>query len=191
MGQGGIKPAVFLDRDGTIIEDTGFVSSVEQVVPIPEAFEAIRLLNQAGFSVVVVSNQSGVARGYFDEATVEQINRYVGGLFAREGAKIEKFYFCPHYAGGTVPEYTIDCPCRKPNPGMVEKAKRELGVQPVLMIGDRESDILLAKNIGVPGILVLTGIGAKQPDKTRQLADFVAENILDGVRWFLKKLEQK
>lgn len=190
MGYRNDKPGVFLDRDGTIIEDTGFVSSVGQVVPIEAAFEAIRLLNEHGFSVVVVSNQSGVARGYFDEKTVAEINEYIGKIFARRGAVIDKFYFCPHYAGGSVEKYAVDCPCRKPNTGMIERAKRELGVRPALVIGDRESDILLGKNIGVPAVLVLTGIGAQQDEKTKSLADYVASDILDGVKWFLKRLER-
>ncbi len=183
-------PAVFLDRDGTIIVEKGFLGNPAKVELIPGASSAIRKLNKAGFAVIIVSNQSGVARGYFDEDTVRAVNKYIKELFEKENASIDKFYYCPHYADGSVPEYAIDCPCRKPATGMVEKAKEELGITPALVVGDRESDIILAANIGVPGILVLTGYGNRQSPEVKKKADFVANNIEEGIDWFLTKKDK-
>jgi len=178
-------PAVFLDRDGTIIVEKGFLGDPTKVELIPGASDAIRKLNKAGYAVIIVSNQSGVARGYFDEDTVRVVNDHVNVLFERENASIDMFYYCPHYSDGSVPGYAIDCPCRKPAAGMIEKAKEELGITPALVVGDRESDIMLAVNIGVPGILVLTGYGNKQSPEVKQKAGFVAKSIEEGIDWFL------
>ena len=185
MNKNGKIPAVFLDRDGTIIEEIGFINDPDKVMPIPGAIEAVKKLNDAGFLVIVVSNQSGVARGYFDEDTVVSVNSRIDEIFREDGAEIAKFYFCPHYKDGVVPKYSIECDCRKPATGMVQKAMEELDVEPKLVIGDRESDIMLAKNIGVKSILVLTGYGAKQSADVLQMADFVADDILCAVDWFL------
>ena len=179
------KPAVFLDRDGTIIEEIGFIDDPNKVVPISNAVEAVKRLNDAGYSVIVISNQSGVARGYFSEDTVRAVNGKVAEIFNNDSAKIEKFYYCPHYAHGIVPKYSIECNCRKPATGLVEKAIEELNVEPKLVIGDRESDIKLAKNLGILSILVLTGYGKKQSDYVGQMTDFIADDILQAVEWFL------
>ncbi|RKZ33732.1 D,D-heptose 1,7-bisphosphate phosphatase [bacterium] len=196
-----ITPAVFMDRDGTIIQDVGFIDNTDRIILIPGAIESIRILNNEGFAVVIVTNQSGVARGYFDEETVIAINQKVDKIFRENGARIDAFYYCPHYpnvdeaqitpkinTNNSLEKYWIECECRKPKIGMVEKAVNELSVIPKLMIGDRESDILLAKNMGVPGILVLTGEGNNQSELVRAEADFVATDIKHAVQWFLQSM---
>ena len=183
------RKAVFVDRDGTLIVEKGFLSDPDGVEVIPGAIEAVKKLNDEGFAVIVVSNQSGVARGYFGEDAVVKVNDRVKSLFAKGGAKIEALYYCPHYADGSVEEYAIDCPCRKPGTGMVEKAVRELNVVPAFVIGDRKSDVELGKNLGVPAVLVLSGYGKEQPDEVVKMADFVAEDISSAVDWILNSLK--
>lgn len=182
------RPAVFLDRDGTIIVEKGFLSDPAGVEPLPGATDAVRMLNEAGFAVIVVSNQSGVARGYFDEEAVRRVNERMLALFRAAGAEIDAVYYCPHYPDGAVSEYAIVCNCRKPKPGLVERAKRELGVEPVCVVGDRWSDIELAENIGVPGILVLTGYGSQQDESVRRRAAFVAKDLREAATWITKNL---
>ncbi|MCD6418723.1 HAD family hydrolase [bacterium] len=183
------RKAVFVDRDGTLIVEKGFLSDPDGVEVIPGAIEAVKKLNDEGFAVIVVSNQSGVARGYFGEDAVVKVNDRVKSLFAEGGAKIDALYYCPHYANGSVEEYAIDCPCRKPGTGMVEKAVRELNVVPAFVIGDRKSDVELGKNLGVPAVLVLSGYGREQPDEVVKMADFVAEDISSAVDWILNSLK--
>ncbi|RKZ28901.1 D,D-heptose 1,7-bisphosphate phosphatase [bacterium] len=183
------RKAVFVDRDGTLIVEKGFLSDPDGVEVIPGAIEAVKKLNDEGFAVIVVSNQSGVARGYFGEDAVVKVNDRVKSLFAEGGAKIDALYYCPHYADGSVEEYAIDCPCRKPGTGMVEKAVRELNVVPAFVIGDRKSDVELGKNLGVPAVLVLSGYGREQPDEVVKMADFVAKDISSAVDWILNSLK--
>ena len=181
------KKAVFIDRDGTLIVEKGFLSNPADVEIIPGAVDAVAKLNSADFTVIIVSNQSGVARGYFDEDAVRKVNARMIEMFSEGGAKIDAIYYCPHYANGSVTEYAVDCPCRKPKIGMVEKAVSELNVVPAFVIGDRKSDIELGKNLNVPAILVLTGYGKEQPDNVIKLADFVAEDIAEAVRWVVEE----
>lgn len=187
------QPAAFLDRDGTLNVDVGYPDSLEKIALIPGAVEAVRLLNRAGYRVVVVSNQSGVARGYFNEARVEEINRGVAEMFAREGARIDGFYYCPHLPEAEVARYRRECDCRKPAPGMLRQAAREmpLDLSRSLIIGDKYSDIAAGKALGLRAILVRTGEGARQharygADDAVPQPDYVAGDVLDAVRWLLE-----
>jgi D-glycero-D-manno-heptose 1,7-bisphosphate phosphatase len=179
------RRAVFLDRDGTIIEEVGYLDALEKVRLLPGAAGAIRRLNRAGWAVVVVSNQSGVARGYFDEAFVEETNRRLKELLDREGARIDGFYFCPHHPTEGRPPYRRDCPCRKPAPGLLLRAAAELGLTFAgsCMIGDTPKDVAAGNRAGARGILVRTGYGAQSspPPETA----YVAEDLADAVRWIL------
>ena len=181
------KKAIFLDRDGTIIVEKGFLSEPDAVELIPGAADALKKLAAAGFLIVVVSNQSGVARGLFNENSVRAVNARIVELFARADAKIDAIYYCPHYPDGVVPEYAITCDCRKPATGMVEKAIAELRAEPAFVVGDRRSDIELGKNLGVPTILVLTGYGAEQPHDVRDMAEFIGGSIIEAAEWILRK----
>ena len=187
------QPAAFLDRDGTLNVDVGYPDSLEKIVLIPGAVEAVRLLNRAGYAVVVVSNQSGVARGYFDEARVQAINRGVAEMFAQAGARIDGFYYCPHLPEAAVARYRRACGCRKPAPGMLQKAVREmhLDLARSLIIGDKYSDIAAGKALGLQAVLVRTGEGLRQharyeADDAVPQPDHIADDVLAAVRWLLK-----
>ena len=142
------RPAAFLDRDGVLIEDSGFIGEPDAVRLLPDVPLALRRLHEAGYARIVVSNQSGVARGYFSNEDVERVNDALAGMLAGDGARIDAFYVCPHYDEG--------CDCRKPAPGLIRKAVAEhaLTLQGSAVIGDRGSDIALAHAVGIPGILV-------------------------------------
>ena len=187
------QPAAFLDRDGTLNVDVGYPDSLEKIVLIPGAVEAVQLLNRAGYAVVVVSNQSGVARGYFDEARVQAINRGVAEMFAQAGARIDGFYYCPHLPEASVARYRRACGCRKPEPGMLQKAVREmhLDLARSLIIGDKYSDIAAGKALGLQAVLVRTGEGPRQharygADDAIPQPDYIADDVLAAVRWLLK-----
>ena len=141
-GWGGDRPAVFLDRDGTIIEDAHHLSHVDQVRLIPGAGEAVRRLNEHGLPVVVVTNQSGVARGFFPESLVADVYARLRELLAEQGAHVDGHYHCPHHPTEGSGRYTRDCECRKPKPGMLLAAARELSLDlsRSWMVGDRLTD---------------------------------------------------
>lgn len=147
---------VLLDRDGTLNVEKHYLSDPAQLELYPGAGAAVRRLNQAGFGVAVVTNQSGIARGYFDMATLERIHARLHALLAAEGAHVDGIYLCPHGPDD-------DCTCRKPLPGMIEKAVAEHGFDPrqAVMVGDKEVDVDLGRAVGAATILVKTGHGAK------------------------------
>jgi len=138
-----VNPAVFLDRDGTLIEERGYLSRLDGIRFFPWSVDAVRLLNRAGFAVVVLTNQSGVARGYFDEAFVRETHRVLGERIGAGGGRIDAFYYCPHYPDGTVEAYRRRCECRKPKPGMVLRAAADLSIDLArsFAVGDRWSDV--------------------------------------------------
>jgi histidinol-phosphate phosphatase family protein len=142
------RPAVFLDRDGTIIEEKGFLNDPNGVEILPTVVDALRLLRERGFATVVVSNQSGVARGYFDDDAVRAVNDEIARRLAHDGVSIDAWYWCSHYDEA--------CECRKPAPGMIHRAVEEhkLTLQGGAMVGDRGSDIALGHAVGIPGILL-------------------------------------
>jgi D-glycero-D-manno-heptose 1,7-bisphosphate phosphatase len=159
-----MRPAVFLDRDGTLIEEVGYLDAMERIVLFPWTIEALRLLRRLGYALVVVTNQAGVARGFYDEAFVHSVHEHLGKRFAAAGAPVDRFYYCPHHPDATVAEYRASCECRKPNIGLAERAVRELGVDlpRSYVVGDRWLDVRLANNVGARGILVKTGYGAHE-----------------------------
>lgn len=158
-----IKKAVFLDRDGTINLEKDYLHKPEEFVFVPGAVEAIRLLNQAGYLVVVVTNQSGVARGYYDEAAVLQLHQYIDSLLQVEGCHVDAWYYCPHHLDGNTP-YNRECGCRKPLPGMLNNAAQELGIDlsHSWMVGDKKIDVDAGLAAGCRPVLVLTGYGAEE-----------------------------
>jgi len=190
IGNGQSHRAVFVDRDGTLNEDIGYVSTPEQLVLYPWSAEAVRLINESGLLTVVITNQSGIARGMYTEETLAAIHLRMIEALAREGARIDAVYYCPHHPelGGL--RYRIACECRKPRTGMLDKAARELGIDLTrsYVIGDKASDINLAENAGALGVLVLTGYGsetAAQTDRWPCAPEIVAGNLLEAVRRIL------
>lgn len=158
-----LRPAVFLDRDGVLIEDSHYVSSTQEVRMIPGAAEAVAALNAAGWVVVVVTNQSGVARGFFTEDTVADVHAHIVARLAECGAKVDAFHHCPHHVDGTVEAFTLDCDCRKPKPGMLRRAAADLGIdlEGSWMVGDRPTDLEAGAAAGCRTVLVRTGYGSK------------------------------
>lgn len=175
-----MKKAVFMDRDGVIIEQVAYLSSPEQVALIPGAAEALRLIHSRGDAAVVISNQSGVGRGYFGVEAVEAAHARIQELLAPCGEKVDAFYYCPH-----APEE--HCRCRKPLPEMILRAAKEHGIDVAssLMLGDRMSDLECGVNAGcAQSVLVRTGYGREQEPKAAAAGFAVAEDMLDAVRKF-------
>jgi D-glycero-D-manno-heptose 1,7-bisphosphate phosphatase len=189
---GGGRPGVLVDRDGTLIEEVGYLNRVDRVVFFPWTIDAIRALNRAGLPIAVVSNQSGVARGMFDESTVNQVHARIGDLLAVGGARVDAYYYCPHHPDGSVEGYARACDCRKPRRGLVDRAARELGIDPSrsFVVGDRWIDVELARTVGARGVLVRTGYGsieeARRPEDL--VPDFVTDNFMSAVSWILARV---
>jgi len=190
--------AVFLDRDGVINEEVGYLDSLDKLKIIPCAFEAIKLINESGMKAVVISNQAGVARGFFTEDFVKIINEHLQTALRQKKAHIDNFYYCPHHPTEGIKPYRQNCNCRKPAPGMLLKAAQDLNIDLTksYMVGDRFRDMEAAKRVGVKGVLVKTGYGSELlqddgPDKATEEGkpDFIAADILDAVRWILKDRE--
>jgi len=158
------RPAVFLDRDGTMIVEHGYLDELSLIEPFPWTAEALRLLHDAGYAVIVVTNQAGVARGYFSEALVPAVHARLDALLAEEGAHVDGYYYCPHHPDGVVPEFAMACDCRKPSPGMIRRAASDLGLDVArsYVVGDRWLDVELAQRAGATGLLVRTGYGSQE-----------------------------
>lgn len=185
--------AVFLDRDGTIIEEREFIKSPKGVSFIPGVFKALKTLRESGFKLVVVSNQSGVARGILTKEMVKNVNRFVQEKFAKNKIILDEFYYCPHHPRIGNSSYTKICNCRKPKSGMVARAKKKfnLDLKKSFVIGDRISDVLLGKNIKAKSILVLTGYGKNELVNLKKSKlnkpDFIARDIREATKWVVKK----
>ena len=186
--------AVFLDRDGTINEEVGYLDSLDKFKVIPSAYEAIRLINESGMKAVVISNQAGVARGFFTEDFVKITHEHLETALRKKGAYIDKFYYCPHHPTEGIGPYRQVCNCRKPAPGMLLRAVQDLNIDLTrsYLVGDRFRDIEAAKKAGVKGVLVKTGYGQKLlqddgPDEATEEGkpDFIAADILEAVKWIL------
>ena len=184
--------AVFLDRDGTIIEEVGYLDRVDRVQLFPWSVAAIGALNAADIPIVLITNQSGVARGFFTESVVDDVHRHIGRLLAAGGAHLDAYYYCPHHRDGKIAEYAIACECRKPGRGLVDRAARELGVDIAqsFTVGDRWLDVALARNIGGKGILVRTGYGADEENRPPDglSADAIVNNLVEAASWVLTSL---
>ena len=185
-------PAAFLDRDGTIIEDTGYLGDPESIQFVPGAIEALRRLQAAGYRLIVVTNQAGVARGLITEADVGKVNDRLVALLGQARVRLDGIYYCPHHPEYGPPEYRRDCECRKPKPGMIRQAIRDFGLDASrsVVIGDHVTDVALAQAFpGMVGIMLRTGHGAEQLDKIRNRAlprpAHVADDLLRAVEWFL------
>jgi len=184
--------AVFMDRDGTITEEMGYLKEPEKLRLIPRSAEAIKLLNKRRILAIVVSNQSGVARGYFTEKTVRETHKRLKELLKEKGAHLDGIYYCPHHSEFGPPKYRKNCNCRKPKSGMLLRAARKfnLDLEKCYIIGDKVEDIKLARNVGARGILVLTGYGRKSKNKKIN-PDHTAKDLYHTVQWILKESGQR
>ena len=187
------RPAVFIDRDGTINEQMGYINHLSRFILLPGTAEALRLLNRQLYLTIIVSNQSGVARGYFPIDLVEQIHDHMRSLLEKEGAHIDGIFFCPHYPKGNVPEYSMVCDCRKPGTGLIQKACKsfDIDMENSYLIGDRCMDMELAHRSNLKGILVATGYGLGDIEYVLPRSPYkplhIAENLLHAVRWIIEK----
>ena len=187
------RPAAFIDRDGTLTEEVGYVNHPGRLRLLPRSAEAIRRLNAAGVAAVVVTNQAGVARGYFSEEVLQATTAELQKQLKRAGASLDGIYICPHHPTEGEPPFRAQCECRKPKPGLVLRATSELGLDLTAstVIGDRPSDLAMADAVGARGVLVLTGYGLGEWEYRRQTfpvtPHHVAADLLDAVEWILRQ----
>ena len=169
------KPAIFLDRDGVINEDTGYVSQVDDFHFLPGVIEALQLLKKKGYLLIVVTNQSGIARGYFSEDDFMNLTEWMDWSLADRDVDLDGIYFCPHH-----PAHGASCDCRKPAPGMLLLAQQELGIDMArsYMVGDKPSDLKAAINAEV-GHKVMVRTGKAVTDEGTALADTIYDNLHD------------
>lgn len=181
-----LRPAVFLDRDGTIAEEVGYLNHISRFRMFPFAAQAIMQLNRAGFPVIVITNQSGVARGYFPESLVTAVHDLMTTQLAKEGAHVDALYYCPHRGDDA-------CACRKPRPGLLEQAARDHGLdlRRSFVVGDRHGDVELAHGVGARAILVRTGYGAGElqwhSTKWPAPPDFIAADLSAAAEWIVSQ----
>jgi D-glycero-D-manno-heptose 1,7-bisphosphate phosphatase len=181
-----LRPAVFLDRDGTIAEEVGYLNHASRFRMFPFVAAAIHRLNEAKLPVIVVTNQSGVGRGYFPESLVQKVNEMMTQQLANSGARIDAVYYCPHVSAE-------NCNCRKPKTGMLDRAAQEhaLDLQRSFVVGDRYGDMKLARNARARSILVRSGYGegelAWHAASWPVQPDFVAEDLTQAADWILRQ----
>jgi D-glycero-D-manno-heptose 1,7-bisphosphate phosphatase len=182
-----LRPAVFLDRDGVVIEDSHYLGDASRVRLVPGACEAIAALSRAGFIVVIVTNQSGVARGLFSIDSIEQVHAHLSHLLRGFGARVDAYRYCPHHPEAELLEYRLECECRKPRPGMLLGAAAELGISlsTSWMIGDRVTDLEAGAAAGCRTVLVRTGYGAQvnaaELDREALRLELIAADLKDAV----------
>jgi D-glycero-D-manno-heptose 1,7-bisphosphate phosphatase len=188
-----MKRAVFIDRDGTISEEVGYINHPSRFRVFPYTAAAIKHLNDHGWLAIVVTNQAGVARGYFNEAMIETVHAEMNREIEQQGARLDAVYYCAHHPSVGDPPYRFDCDCRKPKPGLIRRAVEDFDIDlsASWMVGDRYSDIELAKNAGVHSMLVLSGYGLGEWEHQRQTwkeqPEEVADDLLAAVKIIVGK----
>jgi len=182
-----MNKAVFLDRDGTIVEDIGYLNSPEQIKFIPGSIEAIKILNEAGYKVIVITNQAGVARGLVTEDMLQTIDKVMHKNILNGGGHLDALYYCPHHPEHGVYPYRQVCECRKPHTGLIKRAMRDqnLDLSKSFMIGDKASDVEAGKRAGTKTVLVLSGRGKESKKDLKEKPDHIANDLLDAVKWVL------
>jgi len=194
MMAGARRRAFFLDRDGTVAEEVGYVNHISRYRLYPWSAEAVRRINQAGLAAVVVTNQAGVARGYFPEELIRQVNAKMVEELAAAGARLDGVYYCAHHPEVGAAPYRQRCRCRKPLPGMIEQAVKDLDLELAgsVVVGDRYLEVEMAHRLGLRGALVLTGYGRGELEYMRgdwpRQPDWVAENLLSAVEEILPEM---
>lgn len=189
--------AVFLDRDGTLNEEGGYINHVDRLKLIDGAAEAVALLGRHGLKTIVVTNQAGVARGYYPAEHVPKLHDRLRALLKEQGAELDAIYYCPHHPDIGKYPFRQDCDCRKPKLGMIRRAEKELSVDASrsYMVGDKISDVEFGRKAGCKSILVLTGYGKGEleyhRDKLDGEPDYIADDILDAAKWIVKDIETR
>lgn len=184
---------VFLDRDGTVTEEIGYVNHPSRLALLPGAAEAIAALNRADVPAILATNQAGVARGYFTEDLVKEVLDRLQTMLGALGARLDALYYCPHHPSAGEPPYRQACECRKPRPGMLLKGAEAFGLdlERCYVVGDKIGDVAFAHSVGAKGVLVLTGYGLGELTYQRsgwtEQPDFIAENLPAAVAWILAR----
>lgn len=192
-----MRPVVFLDRDGTLNEEVGYIRDLSNLALIKGAGKSVKKLNEAGIAAVLITNQTGAARGYYPEEHIRQLNRKLSELLNDEGARLDAQYYCPHLEGGQYEPLAIKCGCRKPEIGLVEQAYKDhpdLDRNLSYVVGDKSTDVELAKNCGARGVLVRTGYGEavlKGEYQWKVQPDFEAGDIVQAVEWILSDIARR
>jgi D-glycero-D-manno-heptose 1,7-bisphosphate phosphatase len=187
------RPAVFVDRDGTINEQMGYINHLSRFIILPGAAEAIRLLNRHEILAIVVSNQSGGARGYFPLTLIETLHDYLKTFLREHDAYLDGIFYCPHHPRALIPELRVECNCRKPRAGLIDQACRDFDIDMSrsYVIGDRCVDIEMAHRRNLRGVLVKTGYGRGEMEyvlpSRAEKPSFIAEDLHDAVRWILER----
>ncbi len=185
--------AIFIDRDGTLNEEVGFITDPAQFRLYDFTAEAVRLINDAGRMAIVTTNQSGIARGLYTEEFLLHLHTQMHSTLRQRGARLDAVYYCPHHPEIGDPPYRLVCNCRKPKPGLIERAARDFGLdlKECIVIGDRYSDIEMGHRGEARGVMVMTGNGQNEYRTQRsqwlRQPDYVAENLLEAVRWVLSE----
>ncbi|MBN1823582.1 MAG: HAD family hydrolase [Endomicrobiales bacterium] len=175
--------AVFIDRDGTLIHEKNYLHKIKDVRFYTRAVEALKKLKALGYRIIVVTNQSGIGRGYFKESDLKKVHAFLARYFSRRGVRIDAIYYCPH-----APD--AGCSCRKPRLGLVKKAQKRfnLDLKKSYVIGDHNNDFLLGKNMGGKGIFILTGHGKEEIKKIKDTRpDRIEKNLLSAAKWIGKQ----
>jgi D-glycero-D-manno-heptose 1,7-bisphosphate phosphatase len=184
-----MRPAVFLDRDGTIVYEVGYLNRLERLAFFPWTIDAIRSLNDAGLAVVVVTNQAGVAHGYFDEAFVVGVHRHIDEAFRAGRARIDAYYYCPHHPAAKIDAYRQACDCRKPGTRMLRQAASDLGLDVArsYVVGDRWGDVELARAAGAKSVIVTSGYASGKEARAdgAAAADYLAGNLAEAAGWII------
>jgi D-glycero-D-manno-heptose 1,7-bisphosphate phosphatase len=182
------RPAVFIDRDGTISEEVGYINHPSRFRLFPYSSEAVKILNNNGWLAIVITNQAGVARGYFSEDVIASVHGQLKRELQNESAQLDAIYYCAHHPSVGEPPYKFDCDCRKPKTGLIDRAVKdfEIDLAKSWMIGDRYSDVELARNAGLRSAFVLSGYGRGeweyQHETWKHQPDLVCENLLEAVK---------
>jgi D-glycero-D-manno-heptose 1,7-bisphosphate phosphatase len=190
-----LRPAIFLDRDGTVTDEVGYINHVSRAKIYPYAPEAVRMLKSTGLPVIIVTNQSGVGRGYFTEEIVSQVHQIVRDTLQAAGTSIDAFYHCPHHPSAVVAAYRQECRCRKPGTGMPEEAAERFGIDlgASYVVGDTYRDVQMGFNIGARTVLLMTGYGRGEYEYRRagwaRMPDLIAENLLEAARLIVQELK--
>ena len=193
-GGNNLRPAIFLDRDGTVTDEVGYINHISRAKVYPFAPEAIRMLKSTGLPVVIVTNQSGVGRGYFTEELVRQVHHMVQDTLLAEGTSVDAFYYCPHHPSAVIESYRQACRCRKPGTGMPDEAAERFGIDLAAsyLVGDTYRDMQTGFNIGARTVMLMTGYGRGEYEYRRErwarMPDLIAENLLEAAGLILQEL---
>ena len=186
-----LKRAAFLDRDGTVLEEAGYHDRLDRLMFFPFAIDAIRLLNRAGYAVVIVTNQSGVGRGMYEESFVHTAHAVIAERVKAGGGRIDGFYYCPHHHNAEIERYRRDCDCRKPGPGMLRAAAADLNLDLArsFAVGDKWTDVRAGVAAGGQGILVRTGYGRSTETSVRRHVEpaHIADDLIAAASWILRQ----